>query len=52
MLNIDAKATIGPDDLVSFRPTQTEAVLLQFGDIAVYEAGSIVETWPVYPASA
>ncbi len=52
MLNIDAKATISPDDLVFFRPTQTEAVLLQFGDIAVYEAGSIVETWPVYPASA
>lgn len=52
MLNVDAASTISPDSFVFLRPTQTEAVLLQFGDIAVYEAGEIVETWPVYPASA
>ncbi|MFT3857590.1 MAG: alanine racemase [Aquabacterium sp.] len=39
-----------PDDLVFFRPTQSEAVLQQFGDIAVYEDGRITDWWPVFPA--
>ena len=30
------------------RPTQSEAVLAQFGDIHVYEDGRIAERWPVY----
>lgn len=40
-----------PDDFVFFRPTQSEAVLQQFGDIAVYDGRSIVDTWPVFPAA-
>lgn len=40
-----------PDDLVFCRPTQSEAVLQQFGDIAVYEAGRIQAYWPVFPAA-
>lgn len=43
---------IGVDDFVFLRPHQSEAVFLQFGDIAVYEDGEIVGTWPVFPASA
>nr|WP_296021356.1 alanine racemase [uncultured Acidovorax sp.] len=39
-----------PDDMVFFRPRQSEAVLQQFGDIAVYEGGRIVDQWPVFPA--
>ncbi|MCI5069731.1 alanine racemase [Acidovorax sp.] len=39
-----------PDDMVFFRPRQSEAVLQQFGDIAVYERGRIVDQWPVFPA--
>ena len=37
------------DDLAFFRPTQSEAVLQQFGDIAVYSEGKIVDQWPVLP---
>jgi D-serine deaminase-like pyridoxal phosphate-dependent protein len=40
------------DDFVFLRPHQSEAVFLQFGDIAVHENGAIVDTWPVFPASA
>jgi len=43
-----------PDDFVFFRPRQSEAVFLQFGDIAVYNAekGVIEANWPVFPVSA
>lgn len=40
-----------PDDLVFLRPTQSEAVLQQFGDIAVVEGDRVVAMWPVFPAS-
>ncbi|WP_084398901.1 alanine racemase [Henriciella aquimarina] len=52
MLTGPADLDLEADDFVFFRPTQSEAVFLQFGDIAVYEDGRIVETWPVFPASA
>lgn len=41
-----------PDDFVFMRPTQSEAVLQQFGDIAVYSQGRITDWWPVLPAQA
>lgn len=34
------------DDLVFFRPTQSEAVLWQFGDIQLFSQGKIVGKWP------
>jgi D-serine deaminase-like pyridoxal phosphate-dependent protein len=37
-------------DFVFFRPHQSEAVFLQFGDIAVYDRGQIVDFWPVFPS--
>ncbi len=52
MFTLTGDAPLEPDDFVFLRPTQTEAVLLQFGDIAVFDAGSIVEHWPAMPASA
>ncbi len=41
-----------PDDYVFLRPNQSEAVLLQFGDILVYENGAITDRWPTFPVSA
>jgi D-serine deaminase-like pyridoxal phosphate-dependent protein len=38
------------DDFIFFRPRQSEAVLQQFGEIAVLEAGKISERWPVMAA--
>ncbi|MFC6198620.1 alanine racemase [Ponticaulis profundi] len=52
MLNGGPELEMAMDDFVFFRPHQSEAVYLQFGDIAVYEDGQIVERWPVFPASA
>jgi D-serine deaminase-like pyridoxal phosphate-dependent protein len=44
----DPRLPLDVDDFVFFRPTQTEAVLLQFGDLAVYENGSIVDSWHTF----
>lgn len=52
MFNTSVKTDLAPDDFVFLRPHQSEAVFLQFGDIAVYEDGEIVDYWPVFTASA
>ncbi len=52
MLNGGPELELAADEFVFFRPHQSEAVFLQFGDIAVYEDGEIVGTWPVFAASA
>lgn len=36
------------EDHVFLRPTQSEAVLLQFGDLLAVRGGKIVDTWAVY----
>jgi D-serine deaminase-like pyridoxal phosphate-dependent protein len=48
MLNGSRNVTLRPDDWVFLRPTQSEFVFLQFGDIAVYDGGRIVDNWPVF----
>ncbi|MEL6861599.1 MAG: alanine racemase [Pseudomonadota bacterium] len=52
MLNGGPDLDIAADEFVFFRPHQSEAVFLQFGDIAIYEDGAIVDFWPVFEASA
>jgi len=51
LLTASGAQQLQPDDIVFFRPRQSEAVLQQFGDIAVYENGKIAESWPVLPAT-
>lgn len=48
---LPANSKIQTDDYMFLRPTQSEAIFLQFGQIAVYENGKIVDWWPVleYP---
>ena len=41
-----------PDDHVFLRPDQSEALFLQFGDIAVYDGTGIADMWPTLPVSA
>ncbi|MFP4004117.1 MAG: alanine racemase [Alphaproteobacteria bacterium] len=48
MLNGGDRLDIEPGDFVFLRPHQSEAVFLQFGDIAVYDEGEIKEFWPVF----
>ena len=48
MLNGSESVDLAPDDWVFLRPTQSEHVFLQFGDIAVYDSGKITTHWPVF----
>ncbi len=52
MLNGSDLTNLQPDDYVVLRPTQSEYVFLQFGDIAVLSDGAIVDSWPVFSSGA
>jgi D-serine deaminase-like pyridoxal phosphate-dependent protein len=41
-------ADLHVDDWVFLRPTQSEHVMLQFGDLRVVQNGAFVDTWPVF----
>ena len=47
MLNGSRSIDLQPDDWVFLRPTQSEFVFLQFGDMAVFDGGEITDRWPV-----
>lgn len=51
LLNGSPAVGLAVDDQVFLRPTQSEAVLLQFGDLLAVRGGRIVERWPVYQES-
>lgn len=51
MFNSSRSVTLQPDDWVFLRPTQSEFVFLQFGDIAVYDRGRVAGYWPVFSES-
>lgn len=48
-MGLPADAVVMPGDYAFLRPTQSEAVLQQFGPIAVLSGGRIVDRWPVLP---
>jgi D-serine deaminase-like pyridoxal phosphate-dependent protein len=52
MLEGSARVTLAEDDFVFMRPTESEGVFLQFGDIAVYDGAEITEWWPTFPIHA
>lgn len=52
LLTGSRNVTLRPDDHVFLRPDQSEALFLQFGDIAVYDGGEISTFWPTLPISA
>lgn len=45
-----ARLPLRVDDHVFLRPTQSERVLLDFGDLAVVEDGRLAAWWPALPA--
>jgi len=51
MLTIPRSAAVNADDFLFFRPTQSEAVMQHFGDIAVFDDDRIVDWWPALPTS-
>jgi D-serine deaminase-like pyridoxal phosphate-dependent protein len=50
--NGSAQVELAVDDVVFFRPHQSESVFLQFGDVAVYSGGKIESAWPVFVSGA
>jgi D-serine deaminase-like pyridoxal phosphate-dependent protein len=48
-MGLPADAVARPGDYAFLRPTQSEAVLQQFGPIAVFSGGRIVDRWTVLP---
>lgn len=52
MLTGSTSVALKPDDHVFFRPNQSEAVFLQFGDLALFDGEKITGTWPTFPVSA
>lgn len=52
MLNGSAAVQLNVDDYVFYRPTQSEFVMLQFGDILAVRNGQIESVWPVLPQAA
>jgi D-serine deaminase-like pyridoxal phosphate-dependent protein len=52
MLNGSRNINLQADDWVFLRPTQSEFVFLQFGNIAVLDGDAIVDFWPVFSEQA
>lgn len=52
LLNGSASIPLQVDDYVFLRPTQSESVFLQFGNIAVFDGEKISDFWPVFPQIA
>lgn len=48
MINASMKNPLEMNDWIFLRPTQSESVLLKFGDIAVYDGNSFVDYWSVF----
>jgi D-serine deaminase-like pyridoxal phosphate-dependent protein len=44
------KVPLAVNDHIFLRPTQSERVLLDFGDLAVVEDGRLAAWWPALPA--
>lgn len=48
IINTSRSVELNVDDYVFLRPTQSEHVMLQFGDLLVVSKGELVDTWPVF----
>lgn len=46
VLNGSTDVQLAPEDFVFLRPTQSEFVMLQFGDLAIVRGGQVVDYWP------
>lgn len=52
MLNGPSDLDLKPDDFVFLRPHQSEAIFLQFGDLAIVRNGALIDRWPTFAVSA
>jgi len=49
IVNGSAATALGVDDYIFFRPTQSEGIMREFGDIIVVRGGRIAGRWPAFP---
>lgn len=49
MVNGSDRTSIGVDDYIFLRPTQSEGIMREFGEIAVVRGGRVVDRWPALP---
>lgn len=47
--NGSRKTGLAADDYIFLRPTQSEAIMREFGDIVLVRGGKIVDRWPSFP---
>ena len=47
-ITTSADVTLDVDDYMFLRPTQSEFVMLQFGDLMTVRDGKLADTWPVF----
>lgn len=52
MVNGSLATGLTPDDHIFLRPTQSEALMLQFGDLVVVRGGKVADHWPVLTQGA
>jgi D-serine deaminase-like pyridoxal phosphate-dependent protein len=50
MVTSSRRVPLAVNDHIFLRPTQSERQLLEFGDLAVVEGGTLTAWWPVLPA--
>ncbi|MCU9838180.1 alanine racemase [Ruegeria sp. WL0004] len=48
MYDLPTDSGLKPGDFLFFRPRQSEALFLQFGDIAAFDGTAITDWWPVW----
>lgn len=47
--NGSLKTGLAVDDYIFLRPTQSEAIMREFGDIILVRGGKIIDRWPSFP---
>jgi len=48
-INGSDRTDAGVDDYIFFRPTQSERIMQEFGDLLILRNKRIVDSWPVFP---
>ncbi|MBP7584493.1 MAG: hypothetical protein KBA61_10690 [Spirochaetes bacterium] len=49
IVNGSAATALGVDDYIFFRPTQSEGIMREFGDIVAVRGGRCAGRWPAFP---
>ncbi len=49
IVNGSARTGIGVDDYIFLRPTQSEGIMREFGDIVLVRGGKIADRWQAFP---